>query len=125
MSTLVVDTPRYKWVHLKIRNKYGCAIDYYCDECEGPASDWAHIHGTDPENIDNYKPMCRSCHMIYDSPTQGSKHGNSILTEDDVREIRKLHATGQYRVWQIAAKFGVARQTVTNITSRKKWSHVK
>jgi hypothetical protein len=122
--TLIMDSIEYKLLHRKIWEERGSAFDYDCVKCNHEALDWAHIHGTDDLDVYNYQPMCRSCHMLYDNPTRGSKHGASILAESDVCEILAMHAVGMYKVGHIAEKYGVARQTITNIITGQKWGHV-
>jgi|SRR5262245_4863085 len=51
----------------------------------------------------------------------GSCHQNSRLTEENVREIRKLRKEGMS--WNsLAARFGVAARTVRSVVSGKSWS---
>lgn len=33
------------------------------------AHDWAHVHGTDPDDVMNYVPLCKKCHGRYDEHT--------------------------------------------------------
>ena len=49
---------------------------------------------------------------------------NSTLTADDVLNIRRLYAGGVNRA-TIAAKYGIGKTTVSNITLRKTWADVK
>lgn len=115
----------YGSVHIKLGQVRGPAVEHDCVDCDRSARDWSHIHDTDQSNIDNYEPRCRSCHMLYDGHTRGNKNGHSILCEEDVISIRRIHASGELRVREIAEHFGVARQTITNIITGKKWSWVK
>jgi len=54
----------------------------------------------------------------------GSTHTNAKLTEDNVREIRRLYATGALSYRKLARQFGVSTMTISNIVRRKKWKHV-
>lgn len=55
---------------------------------------------------------------------QGSKHGNSKLTEEQVKDIRKEIAEGiAYPI--IAEYYGVTRHCISNIASGRRWKHVK
>lgn len=50
-------------------------------------------------------------------------HYAAKLTEADVIRIRELAAT-DLKHREIAAMFGLARNTITNIVNRKRWDHV-
>ena len=53
---------------------------------------------------------------------RGAKNGNSKLTADDVRAIRKMRAEWVDLV-TIAQHFGINKSTVWEITSGKTWKH--
>lgn len=61
--------------------------------------------------------------LVHGTRTQGEKHGGAKLTDEAVREIRRLRAEGML-MKDIAAKFGVAHSIVSRVVSRKIWSHV-
>ena len=54
---------------------------------------------------------------------RGERISSAVLTEDNVREIRKLSAAKQTYV-QIATRFGIHKDTVYKIVNRKSWAHV-
>jgi len=56
----------------------------------------------------------------------GSKRNRKakVLTEDDVREIRALHASGTMSQAAIARKLCVSPATVCHIVNRHQWAHV-
>ena len=54
---------------------------------------------------------------------KGERISTSVLTEDNVREIRRLSAAKQTYV-QIAKQFGIHKDTVYKIVNRKSWAHV-
>lgn len=54
---------------------------------------------------------------------KGVLHGQAVLSDDDVREIRRLRSLGVRGV-DVAARFGVAEQTVCNIVKGRRWTHV-
>lgn len=54
---------------------------------------------------------------------RGSASGNAKLTEDDVREIRRLSAEG-YTRRALARRFGVTRQNITLIATGRSWGHL-
>ena len=59
------------------------------------------------------------------NPTRnlGAANGASVLTEKDVRRLRRLVATGVLRK-NIAKEFGIATATVSRIATRKLWAHI-
>jgi hypothetical protein len=61
--------------------------------------------------------------MHPESRARGERSSLSRLTEDDVREIRRLAAQGQTHR-QIAPKFGINYANVHYIVQRKTWAHV-
>lgn len=48
----------------------------------------------------------------------------SKLTTNDVLQMRILYASGNYRLTDLANKFNIAFQTVSDITRRKRWRHI-
>ena len=59
------ERPGYFGCHRRVRTERGRARDHVC-ACGAAARHWAHIHGTDPADTQNYLPMCISCHRVYD-----------------------------------------------------------
>ncbi len=55
---------------------------------------------------------------------RGESHGNAKITEDDVREIRRLAADGITQR-EIAKRFNLTHPNVGYIVRRTAWSHVK
>ncbi len=53
---------------------------------------------------------------------KGETHGRCKITEQAVREIRENKNGEPQR--ELAARFGIARQTISKIQNRKKWAHV-
>ena len=60
--------------------------------------------------------------FIYLITRRGTEQPNSKLTEDDVREIRRLR--GEVSQNSLAERFGVSQQQVKQIQLRKAWRHV-
>jgi hypothetical protein len=54
---------------------------------------------------------------------RGCRNGKAVLSENDVRAIRKMHGTETHN--EIARAFGVSQQHVTAIILRRKWGHVQ
>lgn len=56
---------------------------------------------------------------------KGKKNGSSKLTDDNVREIRKLWATGLWLQRMLAERFGVTKTAVGFVVNNKTWKHVQ
>jgi hypothetical protein len=54
----------------------------------------------------------------------GERNGSAKLTEDDVRSIRRSLAAGE-RQCDLMRRYGVARSTMCNIATGKRWSHIR
>lgn len=57
-------------------------------------------------------------------PIQGSHHGMSKLTEDDVIEIRRLYALQQITKPELAKLYNVSRSCIKQVTTNQRWQHV-
>ena len=55
---------------------------------------------------------------------KGEKHGRSKLTENQVLEIRRLYATGDYYQKALGKIFGVDQTVIGDIVNRKIWKHI-
>jgi len=55
--------------------------------------------------------------------TQGSKNGNSVLTEQNILDIRKLKSEGKSNR-AIAVIYGIDSGHVSRIVNYKVWAHV-
>lgn len=53
---------KHKW----IEEKMGKAKEHICICCGRQAQDWANKDHSYKRDIDDYMPMCRSCHKKYD-----------------------------------------------------------
>jgi len=58
------------------------------------------------------------------SAVRGIAHGSAKLTEDDVREIRRLYATGNFTQKELALRFSVDQSTISLIVRRCIWNHI-
>lgn len=57
------------------------------------------------------------------SDTQGSKNGFSVLTEQNILDIRKLKQEGKTN-FAISVIYGINRGHVSRIVNRKVWTHI-
>lgn len=55
---------------------------------------------------------------------RGEQHGQSRLTEDQVREIRLMYATGLHSQSSLAKLFGVSQMSISKICRRETWKHI-
>lgn len=56
---------------------------------------------------------------------RGIEHPKAVLTEEDVREIRRIFGTGEYSMKQLAQLYAVSASNVSGIIKRKTWKHVE
>jgi len=54
----------------------------------------------------------------------GIDNGRAKLTENQVREIRLLYATGKFSQQELALRFGVSQRTISSVVGRRIWKHV-
>ena len=55
---------------------------------------------------------------------RGEKHSRSMLTEDQVLEIRNLYASGEWTLRDLGKKYGVVYITIRSIVKGRSWKHV-
>lgn len=90
-----------------------------CHSCDTPpCCNPAHLFlGTNAENISDREGKGRGVRLV------GRAHGMSKLTEVDVLELRRLHATGVSQR-ELASRYGVTPTNVGYIIRRETWAHV-
>ncbi len=73
-----------------------------------------------------YPPRKRNIGLIDPAlkSNPGERNGNHRLTEDEVREIRRLYSEGGWTQRALAARFQVAQGTVSFILQNQTWKHV-
>jgi len=55
---------------------------------------------------------------------RGEEHANAKLTAEDVLLIRELQITGQYTLTELGKLFGVTKQNIRSVVSRRTWRHI-
>lgn len=104
---------------------------YIYEECFGPIKEGNVIrHKCDnpecinPEHLEQGTPRENSLDMVRrNRSTKGERNPAAKLTEEQVREIRKLKSFGvQYK--EISAKYGISIKSAVNIVKRRVWKHV-
>ncbi|WP_238538481.1 hypothetical protein [Nitrolancea hollandica] len=64
-------------------------------------------------------------HRTHPGLAKGQRNGRAKLTDDDVRAIRRIFASGGITRRDLAKQFGVSNVVIGNILSGKSWSHVQ
>jgi len=92
--------------------------------CDNPICvNWSHIKpGTQKENIDDARAKNRLAKGIKNG---AFLHHHHKLSEDDVRQIRKLYANGDISGPELAKRFNVGRSAIYNVLDGVTWRHVK
>lgn len=54
----------------------------------------------------------------------GERHGNAVLTEEAVVEIRSLWASRSMTVREMAARYGTSRSAIRAVVTGRTWRHV-
>jgi len=55
---------------------------------------------------------------------RGSRHGQAVLTEKQVSEIRSRYVRGVVGTPRLAKEYGLSQSQVYNIVSRRNWRHI-
>lgn len=61
-----VEKPSKLALHKRLHRKYGPAKNHICKRCERQAHDWANTTGKYTDQLKDYAPLCRSCHVKMD-----------------------------------------------------------
>ena len=119
-------TPCWIWRFGRASNGYGITGPR-CDRKQTHRAYYEREHGPIPlgAHVDH---LCRvrACvnpeHMEVVTCAENARRGdNAKLTYDDVEEIRRLRASGLLQR-EVAAMFGIVRQTVSEIERGVSWS---
>jgi hypothetical protein len=60
------DAVGYKALHKWVGRQMGRAREHLCISCLSPACDWANVSGTYRRSLDDFVPLCKSCHGWFD-----------------------------------------------------------
>jgi NAD-dependent SIR2 family protein deacetylase len=109
----VGDRASYRARHERVYSARGKAKDYTCLHCTIKiASDWALVHEKNGLHVNDYIPLCRRCHMVYDQ---------AKLNLPVVRRIRALYFCEDVTHQGLAEKFGVTKRSVTIVLNEIGW----
>ena len=97
----------------------GMHVRHACDTpaCVQPAHLLIGTHA------DNMRDMAERGRAVND-PALGSRHYNAVLTEDDVKEIRKLRENRAVKLEVLADRYGVGPSQISAIAHRRTWKHI-
>lgn len=94
--------------HDSLSKKFGVSIAVIHNVIKGKA--WKHLGVSYHKDVKDMK--------------KGELHPSSKLTEKQVLQIRALYIP-KYGIWrELAKKFGVSCQLISNIINRKAWKHI-
>jgi hypothetical protein len=105
-----------------------------CHSCDNPlCCNGSHLFtGTHLDNARDRDRKGRGHQSVFpgyrtrpENFARGSRVKGSKLLAEQVREIRRLYATGQYTVVELGKQFGVSHNTICAITAFKTWAHLK
>lgn len=121
----------YSAKHMRIYKKFGSPN--ICENCgidkvpKGKKRwfEWANISGKYKTQRSDWKRLCKNCHEKMDIhlKTRGSDHHSTILTNDQVLDIKRRLRNRERQV-DLAKKFHVAQSTISHIKNSKTWHHI-
>lgn len=100
----------------------GMCVCHRCDNrnCVNPA----HLFlGSRADNLHDMFAKGRGRGQFTKGACQGTANAWARYTEDQIREIRSLVASGVTQV-EVARQFGMRQGYVSNIVRRKVWTHI-
>lgn len=95
---------------------------YVFHKCDNPAC-------VNPEHLflgtakQNWEDAVQKRRISPAKPALGIRNPGSKLTEAQVIEIRSLRGSGE-QTKRLAARFGVSKSAITEITTRRTWTHI-
>jgi hypothetical protein len=58
---------KYKAIHMWVGRHKGAARTHKCTYCDNMATQWSNIDHKYRRNLDDYKPVCKKCHIEFDA----------------------------------------------------------
>jgi hypothetical protein len=116
---------RLSWEHYKGPIPPGLFVLHNCPTVDTPSCiNPYHLYlGTHQDNmLDKInKGQCSHASASH----LGESNPKAIIKSQDVPIIRELYSSGQFTQTEIAIFYTVAQRTISDIVTRKTWSHVK
>lgn len=110
-------THRYAWEIEHGPIPAGMLVCHHCDNRPCVRPDHLFL-GTTADNAADRESKGRG------NPGHGIAQPSAKVTDDDVREIRRLASTGMMQK-EIGRRFGIAQPTVSGIVRRVTWAHIE
>lgn len=99
-----------------------------------PSKEVNHKNGNKADNrLENLEWLTRSENLLHRHRVlglklrrddKGEKNLNSKLTNQDVREIRRLYATGNFSQAELSKTFRICSSGISHVITGRTWSHV-
>lgn len=104
----------------------GMMIGHACDTPLCVRNDEAGVYQIGDKTLRRHGHLflCTISDNAADMSNKG-RHAAAVLTPDQVRAIRRRHASGEAGPSPLAREFGVTRSAVKSILSRKTWKHLR
>lgn len=124
-----LNAKEYVTLHSKLAKIKGPASQRVCVECDRLAHEWSHIHNTDPRELYNYEPRCRSCHARYDFTEDKKARLDAIRLANHSEEtkakiavaVQNRHSPGgdlyQYQIVRLLKSLGIDTSNLDLSTS--------
>jgi hypothetical protein len=114
-----------RWIYEQTRGPIppGMLVCHTCDipECVNPDHLWL---GTVKDNVDDMRAKGRDNYRGPINPYKGPRPWSAKLTEEQVREMRRLFATGKWTKKALSERYGLHHVTVIGILRGDFWKHV-
>jgi hypothetical protein len=98
----------------------GMKILHTCDN--PPCCNPRHLKpGTQADNI---RDAAQKGRLVIPNPIRGQDHPYTNLTDDQVIEMRRIHAEGGITYVELGKMFGITTSSARYIVIRKRWAHI-
>lgn len=77
-------------LHKRLHRKYGPAKNHLCEFCGEIAKDWALISKSHTGKREDYKTLCRKCHMKLDKPWEKIDRSKFEIIRDNMGRFKDI-----------------------------------